>query len=86
MWRMTRYRDDDDMDMDLAHIPEPTAADLAALEDVLTDDDFNALVASDMLDIAVSLDQLRAQEDEDSRWCYGDGDDDLALSDDWEEF
>lgn len=82
MTRMTRHRDDDmDLDLDLDSIPEPTAADLAALEDVLTDDDFNALVASDMLDIAISLDQLRAEEDEDSEWCRDDGN----LSDlDWE--
>lgn len=69
-----------DARLDLSSIPEPTAADLAALEEVLTDDDFNALVASDMLDIAISLDQMIEDEDEDSMWCR-DGD---FEDEDWE--
>lgn len=51
MWAMTT----EDWDMDLDRIPEPTAADLAALED---ESALERFIEADLLDLAVSLDEL----------------------------
>lgn len=46
-----------DREMSLDDIPEPSLAELVALEE-MTDEDFEHVIDQDLLDIAISLDDL----------------------------